>query len=353
MRRNVVALLIAAVGVSAHAQTTVEIAPTRDNTLYEDSNGALSNGAGSHIFVGRIQSGGLRRAVLAFDDLSAIPEGAEIVDASITLQMNRSIVGDVRITAHPLTASWGEGDSNASNQEGGGADSASGDATWIHRSFDTETWSAPGGDFDSAAVAVNDAVGSVGTYSWQSDGLADLVAGWRSGAAANNGLIFIGEAGMATTAKRFSSREGANPPVLTVTFLDPEGPPPVIVRLSGLWADPSLLGEGFNIIESSAGITVYYFGYASNGERLWLISETLPVEAAVEQTLSFTLFLGAGGTFDAPESGPPIEWGRLELTPLGCTAARFELMGTDGSKVSNADLLASISGVTCDDSATR
>ena len=57
---------------------TVTIEASQDNTLYESSQGVLSNGSGTFIFSGQTDGAGLRRAVVAFKDLSAIPSGATI-----------------------------------------------------------------------------------------------------------------------------------------------------------------------------------------------------------------------------------------------------------------------------------
>jgi hypothetical protein len=54
----------------------VSIEPFKDNTLYEDSAGGRSNGAGRHVFTGRSQDGDRKRALLAFDIAGAgIPAG--------------------------------------------------------------------------------------------------------------------------------------------------------------------------------------------------------------------------------------------------------------------------------------
>jgi hypothetical protein len=39
----------------------VTLTAARDNTLYQDSDGLTSNGAGPHFFVGRILAGDIRR----------------------------------------------------------------------------------------------------------------------------------------------------------------------------------------------------------------------------------------------------------------------------------------------------
>ena len=62
------------------AAVVLELSPVKDNTLYEVSPDtvALSNGAGSYLFVGNNNRGESRRAVLAFD-LSQIPPQSTIL----------------------------------------------------------------------------------------------------------------------------------------------------------------------------------------------------------------------------------------------------------------------------------
>ena len=77
----------------------------------------------------------------------------------------RSNAGAVDIALHRVASGWGEGASNAAANEGRGATSEVGDATWLHRFFDTDSWTAPGGDFaDDASASVS--VGAPGPYTW-------------------------------------------------------------------------------------------------------------------------------------------------------------------------------------------
>ncbi|HYC76027.1 MAG TPA: hypothetical protein VEI02_00225, partial [Planctomycetota bacterium] len=69
MRRSTLGAAFAVLCAVASAQTAA-LVPSHDNTLFEDPNGALSNGAGPHFYVGRVGfSGGqlLRRGLLRFD----------------------------------------------------------------------------------------------------------------------------------------------------------------------------------------------------------------------------------------------------------------------------------------------
>ena len=61
-----------------HMLAAVSVVASQDNSLYEDSQGVLSNGAGDYLFAGRTkQSAGrsLRRALVQFDIAGAVPPG--------------------------------------------------------------------------------------------------------------------------------------------------------------------------------------------------------------------------------------------------------------------------------------
>ena len=99
----------------------VQIGASRDNTLYESAQGALSNGSGEYLFVGRTSSNGVRRAVIAFDDLSSIPAGSTIDSVRLHLELSRESSSATTLSLWRLVSDWGEGASNATGQEGGGA----------------------------------------------------------------------------------------------------------------------------------------------------------------------------------------------------------------------------------------
>ena len=152
--------------------SVVNLGPNKDNTLYEDLNGSISNGAGQHFFAGRTNQGLIRRGVMATDIVSMIPAGSTIDGVSLTLHMSRtpsSLAQTVEL--HKLVADWGEGTSDAPFNEGMGIAATPGDATWIHTFSDTATWATPGGDF-SATVSASQVVGAVGDYTWTSAQMA-------------------------------------------------------------------------------------------------------------------------------------------------------------------------------------
>lgn len=118
--------------------------------------------------------------------------------------------------------------------------------------------------------------------------------------------------------------------------------------LAGLWFDPARDGEGFNVVQSDAGLTIYYYGYDNEGEQLWLITETTPVSITPGDATQIPMVAGEGGTFDAPVSGAQLpRWGTLSITVGSCSSARFELDGRDGVKRSDVVQLAAVEGNEC------
>ncbi len=222
-----------------------------DNTLYQTFGdivgtcfGDASNGAGRDIFAGLNGEGEERRAVLRFD-LGAIPAGSTITAVTLTLNVNKvagAAQGPETFGLHRLTASWGEGTSNANDfppgfQGGDGAPASPTDATWCDRFFGTAPWTTEGGDFDPASSGATD----VGTsfpaaVTWGSTaGMVADVQGWVDSPASNDGWILVDDGaparpagaggvavqGVSPTARRFDSSEGPTPelrPQLVVTF---------------------------------------------------------------------------------------------------------------------------------------
>jgi hypothetical protein len=125
----------------AAVQQSVALTAHKDNTLFESESNTLSNGAGSFIFAGRTAAkngGGLiRRALLHFNIAENIPASSTIDSVKLTLHMSKTTAGDVSLSLHRVLHDWGEGSSNTSANEGGGADATADDATWDYAFFDT------------------------------------------------------------------------------------------------------------------------------------------------------------------------------------------------------------------------
>ncbi len=224
--RTVISRVVVVIGAllagPAASATVVMLAPSRDNTLYESSTGTVSNGAGTAMFAGRNSqtSNSIRRAVIAFD-VAEIPAGSTVNSVSLTLYNSSANEGDAVVELHRLLENWGEGASAATGAQGSGAPAASGDATWLHAFYPSVTWSQPGGVFspDASGSAI---VGAAGTYTWASTArLVEEAQSFLDQPGTNFGWILLGDESAASTAKRFSTREEADPalrPLLTVDY---------------------------------------------------------------------------------------------------------------------------------------
>ncbi len=190
---------------------TVAITADRDNTLYEDAAGALSNGAGNWLFAGRTNQGSdeIRRGLVHFDVAGSVGSGSTIVNATLQLFLSQPNSSGVHtIELHTATSDWGEGTSQAGMGEGGGAAATTNDATWLNTFFNTGTWATAGGDFNATVVAdtvVNGASG--GTYLWQSAATAGDAQVWLDNPSTNFGWVLTGDETSGGTALRFATRE--------------------------------------------------------------------------------------------------------------------------------------------------
>jgi hypothetical protein len=215
-----VSVLVAGVTAGRAGAETMVLRPDRDNTLFEDASGNLSNGAGRFLFVGLTQAFGVRRALLHFDVAGALPEGSVIHSVTLTVGVNRSQPASIPVRIHRVTADWGAGASDASDPEGQGGIAATGDATWLHRFFPDQLWSTVGGDFDPTASASRSIMGNA-DYPWSSTpALAADVQGWLDDPASNFGWILIGQETGGRNAKRMLSQDSGSGrrPQLTIEF---------------------------------------------------------------------------------------------------------------------------------------
>lgn len=234
---SVSALLLGG-GLAGASADLVELEPLKDNTLYQDPAGSLSNGAGSAMFAGRSSQAinPIRRALVAFDVASAIPAGSTIDQVSLVLTNSASNTNNDSIVLHRVLADWGEGTSVASGGQGGGAPATPGDATWLHRSFNSLLWSNPGGDFSAVSSATTDVAGP-GVYTWSSTGLVADVQSFLDTPSDNYGWILLGNEGAAGSAKKFSTGEETNVdarPRLIVEFTIPEPATGLLAALASI-----------------------------------------------------------------------------------------------------------------------
>ena len=190
--KTLVPLILAAVlgdiAPTLASATTININPSKDNTLYEfvPVDGDRSNALGVHFFAGMTAEGFIRRGALAFDIAGRIPPGSTITSVSLSMNMSRTISDTRTVELHVLLAEWGEGTSNADAQEGQGAPATLNDATWRHRFYNTIFWTTQGGDF-SGTVSASVLVGDIGQYVWSSAQMVADVQSWLNNPASNFG----------------------------------------------------------------------------------------------------------------------------------------------------------------------
>jgi hypothetical protein len=223
--RCIVAALAITVGVARAARPDqVTIAPSQDNTLFEDASGSLSDGAGPSLFAGNNGQDLARRALLQFDVAGAVPAGARILSATLTIYVSNASTTTPRLfKLHRVLAAWGEGVSSTTS--GSGAPATAGDATWLHTFWPDQLWGTPGGDFVATASDSLE-IGGLGYYACSGSGLASDLQAWLDDPASNHGWLVKGDEVTLNTAKRFDSRENdlaAQRPSLLVQYIGPVG----------------------------------------------------------------------------------------------------------------------------------
>jgi spore coat protein A len=217
---SLLALAVSLAVPSTARGDTITLTAGRDTTLYSE-NGAISNGAGDYLFTGRTQDGFFRRALLWFDVASAVPPGATVTGATVTLTLSRTRTESLPVELHRVTAPWGEGTSHAPGEEGAGAAATAGDATWTHRLYPSTLWATAGGEHAAAASATAAIGKSPGPYSWTSAQLAAEVQGWLDGTLPNHGWLLLATTSGTKETKRFNTHENPDAgtrPALTLTF---------------------------------------------------------------------------------------------------------------------------------------
>jgi hypothetical protein len=216
------ALAVAGALTASASADTVSLAPSRDNTMFQDTTGSLSDGVGPVLFAGNNGQGFARRALLRFDVAGAVPPGAHVGAATLTLNVSNA----PNATAHPFALhraarDWGEGRSNTTG--GSGAPADTNDATWKHAFWPDVAWSVLGGDFSPEPSATT-MVGDLGVYAWSSATMAADVQAWLDDPVSAHGWVLVGDETVPTTARRFDSRENTvapNRPRLTIDYTFP------------------------------------------------------------------------------------------------------------------------------------
>lgn len=233
---------------AVHAATEVRLIPNADTTIFADQGGgtsydATSDGSGPNLWTSVIAAGVTRRALLRFD-LTAVPPGSRVLSARLQLFEIRARDEHV-VSLHRVLAPWGEAGSNGGDA-GVGAPAQSGDATWSHRFWPTQTWAVRGGDFVASPSSSTSVSLGPGAFVWPSTAqTVSDVQRWIDQPSTNHGWMLIGDDLGLQNAKRFGSRNNTTVearPVLIVSYDRATAVSDVDIPLPG-WA-LALLGTG-------------------------------------------------------------------------------------------------------------
>ncbi len=245
-------LALLALPPAASAAETLSLIPDADSSLIEIA--PTNNFGGMPFFnAGTTQVGTRNRGLLRFNPAPALPRGARILTAELTLE----VVGipadgfaEGVFQLHRVLQPWTEGSQVSPDPEhpGFGHPAAPGETTWLDRHHgQTAPWTLPGGqpgtDFLLAPSSEQTIYGLPDSpYTFASTPqLVDDVQLWLDRPDANFGWILLPrDESTRFTARRFASREDPDlAPLLTLTFLSP----PRFVTLKCLDATCRLLLE--------------------------------------------------------------------------------------------------------------
>lgn len=220
----------------------IALQPVADTTLIETAPGNNLGGA-TFFNAGTAGNGNRNRALMLFDLSSALPAGATITSAELSLDVVRQPASGQQNSIFSLRRvfqSWGEGVQVSGDEGlGQGAPALAGEAAWNYRFADNVLWSQPGGqagvDF-SSTISSSAFVGAQGDQIifGSAPGLIADVQFWLDHPEANFGWMLKTESeAIAKTARGFASLESGFGPTLTIDFTTV--PEPGVLSLSALF----------------------------------------------------------------------------------------------------------------------
>ena len=137
-------------------------------------------------------------------------------------------------------------------------------------------------------------------------------------------------------------------------YVNASAPPPPTMpdannAYNGAWYDASMEGEGYNILTTSSGTVIYFYGSDVHGQRLWLISSLVTDVLQPGKDVTFVMYESTGGTHAEPigsARGLSV-WGELTLNFTDCSSGTALLRGVDGEKNSNITKIVGVAGTIC------
>lgn len=223
------AIAILMLQLSVAQAETLLLTPLNDSSIFSGGDNA---GSGRDvIYVGRNNGGSLRRGLIQFDIAGSLPAGATITGAALVFHQDNDRSNTVGL--HRITADWGKvlvGSGGSGGGGGQGEEPVDGVVTWNYRFYDEEfidgePWITPGGDFVSAASAIQSfaptaADPAQNSYTWSGHGMVDDLQHWLDNPAENFGWMMVGIESGNTLARLYSSESSVAEyrPELTVEY---------------------------------------------------------------------------------------------------------------------------------------
>ena len=269
---------------SARASESVTITPSADTALLQ--NFPSNNFGGMAWFnSGTTQVFTTNRGLMKFDVAAHVPRGAQILSASLVVEVvGQPVDGDApnSFELRRMWRDWGEGNKTGFPPSLG-APATEGEANWTHCfALTTNEWAVPGGlagvDF-SPVASIDTFVYGVSFSPYTFDSTSQTVADvqtWLDNPSINFGWMLLGAAEeLDFTARRFASREDANrAPALTIEYFAP--------RIDSIVVSNQVASIQF-IAEADHSYSVEYCDSLASGS--WLTLTNLPVSATTLSVL--------------------------------------------------------------------
>jgi len=115
---------------------------------------------------------------------------------------------------------------------------------------------------------------------------------------------------------------------------------------NGVFFDPNNSGHGLNLHVHAYGLTAFYLGHTSNGERLWLSSDLFTGNLEFDVPFELDMYELINGVFGKPEQ-PATVWGTLSINFADCDTGHASLSGIDGNLEMDFVRLLGVPGITC------
>jgi len=261
---------------SARAAESVTITPSADTALLQ--NFPSNNFGGMAWFnSGTTQIFTTNRGLLKFDVAAHIPRGAQILSASLVVEVvGQPVDGDAPnpFELRRMLRDWGEGNKTGLPPSLG-APATEGEANWTHRfALTTNEWATPGGLVGvdvSPVVSIDTFVYGVTFSPYTFDSTARTVADvqtWLDNPATNFGWMLISAAEQLDfSARRFAAREDTNrAPALTIEYFAP--------RINSIVVSNQVATVRFTA-EAAHSYSVEYCDLLASGT--WLTLTNVPV----------------------------------------------------------------------------